>query len=112
AGENVQGIEDLDQTVTYFHGGWMLNDSTELVARHYMGNTDDGNEVDMDVSNTYLGANFFLNDAARIQVNYVVAGGDNDDYAETFVAGDGKGMSGFGKTSTEDAVLAQFQYSF
>lgn len=114
AGENVRGYEDYDQTVMYFHGGWMLNDSTELVARHYTGNTDAGDDVDMDVTNTYLGANFFLNDAARIQVNYVVAGGDNDDYAEDFVV-DGatfEGLSGFGKTYTSDALLAQFQYSF
>ncbi|SFD49354.1 Outer membrane protein (porin) [Thiohalospira halophila DSM 15071] len=109
AGENVQGIEDLDQNVMYLHGGFMLNDSTELVARHYTGNIDDGND-DLDVTNTYLGANFFLNDAARIQVNYVVAGGDNDDYAEFVDIGDQE--SGFGKTYTEDAVLAQFQYSF
>jgi hypothetical protein len=100
AGSNVRGVDGWDETVMFVHGGYMLNDSTELVARHYMG-TDDQNGTETDLSNTYVGANFFMNDAMRIQANYVAASGDTD-------GAYGGARGGY----DANAILTQFQYMF
>jgi hypothetical protein len=54
-----------------------------------------------------LGANFFLGSNktnGRIQVNYVISGGDD--------AGSTTPFAGTAKGYTDDALLAQYQVSF
>jgi len=99
-GSDVKGTTDRDQQVWYLHAGYQVTPMFEPVIRYYYGNED---LHDTDLSNLFLGLNINLlpqkRHAARIQVDYVVAGGDGWDW---------KGVGGY----KDDAFLAQFQVSF
>ncbi len=97
-GQNDGGVAGADETVYLLHYGHMLNKGTEVIIRHYAG--DSGNDS---MGNTYIGVNLFTGSNktnGRIQLNYVIASGDKATYA-----GNSKGY-------TDDAILTQYQVSF
>jgi len=98
-GQSWRGNAGNDEEVYYLHGGYMMNKTTELVARHYAADHSGGTNL----TNTYLGVNFFLGSNktnGRLQLNYVLAGGDKANY------------NGNGGGYTDNAILAQYQVSF
>ena len=108
-GSNVKGVKDSDEKVWYIHYGHMVTKSTELLVRHYQASSDKAGAAGTDLSNTYLGANFFLGSNktnGRIQVNYVITGGD--DYTKTGTNYNGAAAKGY----IDDVLLAQYQVSF
>ena len=112
AGSNVGGTKDADETVWYGHFGYNLGKTTELVVRHYQADQDVAGGGSFSMTNTYLGANFFLGSNrtnGRIQLNYVISGGDND------ILGTGDsytGKAGVKNGYYDDTILAQYQVSF
>ena len=99
-GNNVRGETERNEAVYYVHGAYRIRDNLELVARHYSGTSRLGGAAS-DLDNTYLGFSWWAYDngrtQGRLQVNYVVAGGDGAAYT---------GVRGF----LDDALLAQFQF--
>jgi hypothetical protein len=101
-GSGIENQDGRDQTVWYVHGGYMVTDWLEGVARYYGGRYERG-DLEQDVGNLYLGANVFLTENrrnGRLQVNYVVSGGDAADW------------SGKGLVYADDAVLVHYQVMF
>ena len=108
-GSNVKGVKDSNETAWFVHYGFMMNKSTELLVRHYQGDSDKAGQDGTSLTNTYLGANFFLGSNktnGRIQLNYVLTGGDN--YTETGTNYNGAAAKGY----IDDVLLAQYQVSF
>jgi len=112
-GENVKGISGEDETVYFLHYGHKIGKKIELVARYYNADQSSSFQADRDLQNTYFGANFFLGSNktnGRVQVNYVLVGGDDID------AKDGTGTSmtynGAAKGYVDNAILTQYQMSF
>ena len=107
-GENVKGVSGNDESVYFLHYGHMITKKIELVARYYNADQSSDSQADRDLQNTFLGANFFLGSNktnGRLQVNYVVVGGDDIDSSTGTYNGAAKGF-------TDDAVLTQYQMSF
>ncbi|MFW5910742.1 MAG: porin [Thiohalospira sp.] len=108
-GTNYNNVDGNDRNVWYGHAGYEFTPFVEGVVRHYQSSDDPS---DTDYSETFVGANFFLNPdvhhESRIQLNYVLPGGDTEDVANHAGA----------KAVTDDAgeatgtFLAQFQTSF
>ena len=102
-GSNVLHVQGRDETVWFLHGGYMLNKTTELVARYYSGKRDDTNTK---LSNLFLGVNLFLGSTktdGRLQINYVVTGGDDAGSSTPY-----NGLAGY----RDNALLVQYQMSF
>jgi hypothetical protein len=99
-GSNVRGASNRDEDVYFLHGGFDLSGEVELVARHYEGESSIGGST-TDLRNTYLGVSWRVYETprmnGRLQVNYVLAGGDELAYT---------GVRGY----RDDAVLVQFQF--
>ncbi len=109
-GSSVKGVNGNDETVWYAHFGYNLGKTTELVVRHYQANQDIAGGGSRDLSNTYLGANFFLGSNrtnGRVQVNYIVVGGDDAGSATPYT-----GVAGTKNGYYDDVLLAQYQVSF
>ncbi len=109
AGSDLNGVTGSDQTTLYAHFGWMFTSKVEGVIRHYYSNYEDAGSTDIDLGNTYIGANFFLGSNktnGRIQVNYVLASGDDTEWFAAF--GESTSSSGY----VNDALLTQYQISF
>ncbi len=101
SGSNVQGTDGWDSKVWYLHGGYMFNDMLEGVLRYYSG-TSDMSSGKTDLQNTYIGLNVFAGSTkynGRLQLNYVVAGGDKKTWT---------GLSGY----TDNIFLVQYQVAF
>lgn len=98
-GRRIRGVGDWDERVYYLHGAYRLRPDLELLVRHYEGESVRSGST-TDLSNTYLGlSRFFFSETRfpiRLQVNYVVAGGDGIDYT---------GIGGY----RGDALLVQLQ---
>ena len=114
-GSNVKGNSAVDESVWYAHYGFLVNKSVELVGRHYQADIDVSGAGSADLTNTYLGANFFLGSNktnGRVQVFYVVSGGD-DGVSAAYPSG---GVSAASKSASsayyDDVILAQYQVSF
>ena len=108
-GSNILGLDDVDNQVWFLHGGYMVTPMIEPVIRHYQADAE-ANSQDAELGNTYLGVNLFLGSNktnGRLQLNYVVTSGDEDDFAAAQGAGAGA-FRGF----TDDAFLAQYQISY
>ncbi len=102
-GSNVKGVKGSDETVFFAHYGHMVSKTIEVMGRYYSGTASVGGGADASMDNIYLGVNFYTGSNktnGRIQVNYVLAGGDTDTYA------------GVSKGYTDDAILTQYQVSF
>jgi len=111
--QNLQGDNDWDMKTLALTGTYYFTETLEGAVKHIMG-SESYHGVDSDVSNTYIGINYYINpknnkmdrksrrsrNQHRVQLNYVVSGGD----ADTF-----KGVGAFYK---KDAVLAQYQFKF
>ncbi|MEE8342897.1 MAG: porin [Gammaproteobacteria bacterium] len=103
SGSNVDGVDGDDQFAWYLHGGVMVHPKVEAVIRYYDTEFDPDVGSSTDLSNIYLGVNVFLGSNktnGRLQVNYVLAGGDETDF------------EGVGKTFKDDAIVVQYQASF
>jgi hypothetical protein len=98
-GRGVFGVEGFDSRVYYVHGGFRPNPKWELVARHYDGRSALASAA-TSLTNTYLGATARLFEHerldVRLQLNYVIAGGDRALYT---------GVRGY----RDDALLIQLQ---
>lgn len=106
AGNDVRGQAGYDESVWYLHGGYAIHKKCEIVLRHYAATSKVGSGVETDLGNTYIGWNIHLAEKkkdARIQLNYVVASGD-----ETTYSGYATGNYAY----TDDVFLAQFQVGF
>ena len=114
---DVSGIQgaDIDRNTLALTGTYYITDTIEFAVKHIMGETDNAG-VETDGSNTYLGLNYYINpknnkmsrkarrgrNRHRIQLNYVVAGGDKENFDNT----------GGGKYYQDDVILAQYQFKF
>jgi len=108
-GQSVAGVKNQDETAWYGHFGYNLDKTTELLVRHYQADADAPGGGSTSLTNTYLGANFFLGSNrtnGRVQLNYVIAGGDTFTTTGTNYAGQAA------KGYTDDTFLAQYQISF
>ncbi|HSG64572.1 MAG TPA: hypothetical protein VLD39_06210 [Gammaproteobacteria bacterium] len=98
-GKDIRGIADQDERVYYLHGAYRIRPALELVARHYEGESRLASGA-TELSNTYLGLTAFLQEhsrmTTRLQINYVIAGGDERIYT---------GLSGH----RDDTLLVQLQ---
>lgn len=103
-GMNVLGVKDTDQSVWWLHAGYKFAEKHEAVIRHYQIGSEVAGQEDLTLGNTYLGYNYILNANALIRVNYVVAGGDNDEWAAQ-----GRGVGG---DFEKDIFLAMLQFAF
>ncbi len=107
-GENVRGVSGNDETVYFLHYGHNIGKKIELVARYYNADQSSDTQADRDLQNTFFGANFFLGSNrtnGRLQVNYVLVGGDDIDSTTGTYNGVAKGY-------TDNAIITQYQMSF
>ncbi len=109
--ENLQGIDSWDESTFSVTGTYYVTDTLELAAKHIQG-TAEREGVETDLGNTYLGFNYYLEpannkmsrgakkkrNAHRVQINYVIASGDEE----------WNGLKGY----KDDAILAQYQFKF
>jgi len=110
--QNLRGVDNWDETTFSLTGTYYLTDTLEFATKHIQGTSKkDGEETDL--GNTFIGFNYYLeprdnkmNRSAkkirnehRIQLNYVVASGDKDEWS---------GLKGY----KDDAILAQYQFKF
>jgi hypothetical protein len=76
-GNGVHGVAGRAEAVYYVHGGYRLSPKLEVVARHYVGRSDDAGAVTR-LTNTFLGATLQVFSTprmnGRLQANYVLAG--------------------------------------
>ena len=106
SGNNVKGVDGDKETVWFAHGGFAFNKTVEAVLRYYNGSATVGG-TKTSLTNTYIGVNLFLGSTktdGRLQLNYVVAGGDK--------AGSSTTYGGVSKGYMDNAILAQYQVSF
>jgi len=110
--QNIRGIDGWDESTSSVTGTYYLTDTVELAVKHIQGSAEKSN-IKTDLGNTYIGLNFYLapfnnkmsrgakrkRNAHRIQLNYVVASGDKEDW---------NGLGGY----KDDAILTQYQYKF
>ncbi len=111
--KNIRGDGDWSMQTLALTGTHYLTNTLEGAIKHIMG-SESHHEVDSDVSNTYIGINYYINpknnkmdrqskrarNRHRVQLNYVLAGGDTDTF---------KGVGAF---YAEDVILAQYQFKF
>jgi len=111
AGSDVKGVNGQDETVWYLHAGYRFTPMLEGVVRHYQARYEKG-AVTADLGNTYLGLNLFLNQSsiyqARVQLNYVIASGDDGWGANSYVKQSGVVTKGY----ADNVILLQFQVGF
>lgn len=102
----VADSEELTQTAMYFHVGYKFMKNMEAVVRYSTGKyeyTAGGTTIDATLSNINLGLNIWGNDTERLQVNYILAGGDK--------RGEVKEMQMSGLYDA-DALVAVYQIKF
>ncbi len=113
--ENIRGVDGWDMTTLSLTGTYYLTDTIEAAVK-YIGGSGDKGTLSADASNTYLGLNYYINpknnkmdrksrrgrNQHRIQANYVLAGGDTEDFDTLDV----------GAFYAQDTVLLQYQYKF
>lgn len=121
--ENVRGEADWDIRTLALTGTYYITDTLEAAVKYIGGSADKSGES-ADVSNTYIGLNYYINpknnkmdrnskrarNRHRIQLNYVLAGGDAGDADANIAAEFEKYASG--AFFTQDAVLMQYQFKF
>ncbi len=110
--QNLKGSSNWDEDTYAFTGTYYVTPTVELALKHIQGHSEKGN-VDTDLGNTYVGFNYYIapfdekmsrgakrkRNAHRVQVNYLLASGDTDDW---------NGIGGY----RDDAWLVQYQYKF
>ena len=110
--QNIKGVDGWDESSYALTGTYYVNDITELAFKHIQGDAKK-NGKSTSLGNSYIGVNYYLapfnnkmnrsnkrkRNAHRIQLNYVIASGDTDDW---------NGLGGY----KDDTWLAQYQYKF
>lgn len=98
-GRDIRGVADWNERVYYLHGAYRIRPALEILARHYAGESRLPSGA-TELRNTYLGLTALLQEhsrmTTRLQVNYVVAGGDEVTYT---------GLSSY----RDDTLLVQLQ---
>jgi hypothetical protein len=111
-GENLKGVDGWDESVITLTGTYYVTDKVEFATKYIQGSASKGGE-DTDLTNTYIGVNYYLQpvnnkmdrgskrkrNRHRVQLNYVVASGDKEEWG---------GLKGY----RDDAILAQYQFKF
>ena len=111
--QNIKGTTGWDMSTLALTATHYVADNIELAIKDIRG-FEDNKGTESDVSNTYIGVNYFINQSNnkmnrsnkrkrnqhRMQLNYILAGGDTDTF---------KGVNGLYK---DDAILAQYQFKF
>ena len=111
--QNIKGTTGWDMSTLALTATHYVADNIELAIKDIRG-FEDNKGTESDVSNTYIGVNYFINQSNnkmnrsnkrkrnqhRMQLNYILAGGDTDTF---------KGVGGLFK---DDAILAQYQFKF
>lgn len=111
SGSNIKGVDGWDQDCWVGTVAYMFTSQVEGVIKHYQASATKGN-VDTDMTNTYFGVNFYISplknsprahQSHRIQVNYVLTGGDDAGARVPF-----NGLAGV----KDSSWLMQWQYKF
>jgi len=111
-GKNIKGVNGWDESTLSLTGTYYVTDTLELAAKHIQGSATKSG-TDTNLGNTYIGFNYYLEPANnkmnrsnkrkrnqhRVQLNYVVASGDKQDW---------NGLKGY----KDNAILAQYQFKF
>lgn len=111
--EGIRGVKGWDMSTLALTGTYYITDTLEGAVK-YIGGTSTKNGVDVDASNTYIGLNYYINpknnkmdrqsrrarNRHRLQANYVIAGGDTDNFANV------------GSFYKDDVFLFQYQFAF
>jgi len=118
--KNIQGVKNWNMKTVALTGTYYFTDTLEGAVKYISGSGDKGT-TSAKATNTYLGLNYYINpknnkmdrksrrsrNQHRIQLNYVLAGGD---------AGDANANTVFkyagGAFFKDNAVLAQYQFKF
>jgi len=118
--KNIQGVKNWNMKTVALTGTYYFTDTLEGAVKYISGSGDKGT-TSAKATNTYLGLNYYINpknnkmdrksrrsrNQHRIQLNYVLAGGD---------AGDANANTVFkyagGAFYKDNAVLAQYQFKF
>jgi len=118
--KNIRGVKDWNMKTVALTGTYYLTDTLEGAVKYISGSGDKG-ATSAKATNTYLGLNYYINpknnkmdrksrrsrNQHRIQLNYVLAGGD---------AGDADANTVFryagGAFYKDNAILAQYQFKF
>jgi hypothetical protein len=91
-GENIQGEAGWDQSCAVGTVGYLVHPNAEFVVKHYAGKSEKAS-IETTLQNTYIGMNLFIGplgnnpssrQAHRVQINYVVVGGDDGDATVPF----------------------------
>ena len=110
--QNLRGVDNWDESTFAITGTYFITDTLEFATKHIQGESKKSG-VKTDLGNTYIGFNYYLEPANnkmdriskkkknshRVQINYVVATGDSDEW---------NGLKGY----RDDAILAQYQFKF
>ena len=121
---NVRGVDGWDIKTLALTGTYYLTDTIEVAVKYIGGEGEKIGFTDSYVSNTYLGLNYYINpknnkmdrkskrkrNRHRIQLNYVLAGGDAGDVNSDVASEFEKYASG--AFFSENTLLVQYQYKF
>ncbi len=111
AGSTIKGEDGWDQTCLVGTACRFVSPKTELVVKHYNAKAERGG-TETELTNTYLGVNLYISplggshnakQAHRIQLNYVLVGGDGVDADVPF-----NGLAGM----MDDGWVVQWQTKF
>jgi len=118
--KNIQGVKNWNMKTIALSGTYYFTDTLEGAVKYISGSGDKGS-TSAKASNTYIGLNYYINpknnkmdrksrrsrNQHRVQLNYVLAGGD---------AGDANAKTVFkyagGAFYKDNAILAQYQFKF
>jgi len=110
--QNLKGVDGWDENTYSATATYYVTPVAELAIKHIQGDSDKGG-VSTKLGNTYLGLNYYIapfdakmsrsakrkRNAHRVQLNYVLASGDKDEW---------NGLKGY----RDNAWLVQYQYKF
>lgn len=122
--KNLRGVAGWNIKTLALTGTYYLTDTIEVAVKYIGGEGAKIGYDDTSVSNTYLGLNYYINpknnkmdrnskrkrNRHRIQLNYVLAGGDAGDVNSDAAAEFEKYASG--AFYSEDTILLQYQFKF
>ena len=122
--ENIRGVDGWNIKTLALTGTYYLTDTIEIAIKYIGGEGEKIGFDETEVSNTYLGLNYYINpennkmdrkskrkrNRHRIQLNYVLAGGDAGDVNSDVASEFEKYASG--AFFNEDTILLQYQFKF
>jgi hypothetical protein len=122
--KSIRGVKGWDIQTLALTGTYYFTDTIEGAVKYIGGHSEKIGLAESDVSNTYFGINYYINPKSnkmdrksrrsrnrhRIQLNYVLAGGDSADKNKAVTDSFTKYASG--SFFTEDPILLQYQFKF